>query len=428
MAFGFGVNKSGSRSSSDQDASSRSQGTSVSDSFGRSQNTASGGSSASSNQSSFGVQGSKSGSQQRSVFGNQSASGVWGEQSPFLTQGYGGAQQLYGQGPYQYFGEGVNPLNEYQQQAIDNRFQRGLQGSAQEQALGDTLLRLLQGDQGPDVSGAAQTLAGYERAGGAGLEALQQTAAGGANPYLDRTFDAVADRAGKKFNEYVLPGVNTTFGGAGRAGSAAHERAVGTAGREFGETLGDLGAQIYGGAYETDANRRLAGAQNLASLGLGAGQTRGNLGIQQYGAQTQRQLGAGALVPELSGLEVQNLNLQQEAGDRLRAQEDLALQDRADKFYYNQDAENQALQRFIQSIGGAISTSRSAGGGSSAGSSFGSSFGRSGSQASSTSSSGYSSQGTSESGSHSESQNTAESTSRGRSRSKSSAGGFNIGF
>ena len=231
-----------------------------------------------------------------------------------------------------------------------------MEGSPQERAFGDTLLRLLQGDQGPDVSGVQQTLAGYERAGGAGLDSLQQQVAGGENPYLDRTFDAAADRVGRKFNEYVVPGVNTTFGGAGRAGSAAHERAVTGAGRDFGETLGDLGAQIYGGAYESDANRRLSGAQNLASLGLGAGQARGNIGLQKYGAQTQRQLGAGALVPELSGLEVQNLNLQQEAGDRLRQQQDLELQDRADKFYYDQDAPNQALQRFIQSIGGAIST------------------------------------------------------------------------
>ena len=383
MAFGFGFNKNKSEASSD----SSSQSTNVAASSGESQNT------------------SFSNTDAGSSFGNQSSTGVWEGQKPFLKRGYEGAGRIYDQGPYQYFGGGVNPLNSYQQQAIDNRFNRGLQGSAQEQALGDTLLRLLQGDQGPDVSGAQQALAGYERAGGAGLDSLQQQVAGGANPYLDRTFDAAADRAGRKFNEYVLPGVNTTFGGAGRAGSAAHERAVGGAGRDFGETLGDLGAQIYGGAYESDANRRLSGAQNLASLGLGAGQARGNLGIQQYGAQTQRQLGAGALVPELSGLQVQNLNLQQEAGDRLRAQEDLELQDQADKFYYDQDAPNQALQRFIQSIGGAISTSQSSGGGSSF------STGRAGSQGTSAN----------------RSLSVGQSSSTGKSRAKGKGSGFNIG-
>ena len=302
-------------------------------------------------------------SNQGSSYGNVGGSNVWGPQAEHLKRGYAGAADNYGQGPYQYYpGSTINPLNPLQQTSIMNQFNRGMGGSPQESAFGNTLLELL-GGQGPMGGASTEALAGYEGGGAAGNNYLTSALGGGQNPYLNSQFDQAAGRLGKNFSEFVLPGVNSTFGGAGRTGSPAHERAVANAGQGFGQGLSDLATNLYGNAYESDQNRRLQAGEGLAQRGLQAG----GLGVGQYNAQTQRQLGAGALVPGHSGLGVQNLNLQQEAGDRLRTQQDATLQDDVNRFYYNQDAPHQSLMRYLQSIGAPIMESLSQGGGSSFG-------------------------------------------------------------
>ena len=304
-------------------------------------------------------------SNQGSSYGNVGGSSIWGPQAGHLQRGLQGAENVYNQGPYQYYPEStVNPLNPLQQTAIGNQFTRGLFGSGPEKAFGNTLLDSL-GSQGPTGGASPGALQGYENAATQGNDYLGSTLSGGQNPYLNSQFDQAAGRLGKNFSEFVLPGVNSTFGGAGRTGSPAHERAVANAGQGFGQGLSDLATNLYGNAYETDQNRRLQAGEGLAQRGLQAG----GLGVGQYNAQTQRQLGAGALVPGHSGLDVQNINLQQEAGDRLRAQDDATLQDDVNRFYYNQDAPNQQVQRYLQSIGAPIMESFSQGGGSSFGNS-----------------------------------------------------------
>ena len=296
-----------------------------------------------------------------STSGSSSQSGPWGAQSPYLQSTFDEASKLYGSGPQSYYPEsGVNPLNALQDRAINARFDRGVTGSPQEAALGQTLLGAL-GSPGPDTSGSDTSLRGFEGAGLAGAGALAGTVLGGGgnNPHLDSTYDAAAGRIGRNFRDYALPGINSTFGGGGRTGSQAHRRAVGDASRGLGENLSDLGANIYGRAYESDANRRLSAGQSLLGAGAGAAGTRGSQAIQGYGAQTNRQLGAGGLVPQHSGLEVQNINLQQEAGDRLRGQDDMSLQDRINRFYFDQDAPQQALSQYRQNLGAPIQTSGS---------------------------------------------------------------------
>ena len=335
MAFGFG----GNRSSSTQQSTAGSR-----------------------NQSSSGNLGYN-----ESSYGQGSSSNPWEGQQPYLLSQYERANQLYNRGPNQFYPDStVNPLNPYQQQAIDARFQRGAAGSPTEQALGDTLLRSLQGG-GPDTGGASAALGQFNAPAASGLGYLQGQLGGGVNPYVDQAFDRASQRLSNTFNENVLPGVNATFGGAGRTGSPAHERTVDQANRTFGESQADLAAQIYAPAYEADQNRRQQGAAQLAGLGLAGAQSQGALGVQGFDASTRRQLGAGALVPALSGLDVQNLNLQQQSGDLLRGQSDAELQDLISRYYYNQDAPYQQLQRYQQGLGPALTESQSSGGGSSFG-------------------------------------------------------------
>lgn len=65
---------------------------------------------------------------------------------------------------------------------------------------------------------------------------------GNTNPFLDQMFQAGADK--------VKANVNSNFAAAGRYGSGAH---TGT----LADSLGNMAAQMYGGAYENDRARQM---------------------------------------------------------------------------------------------------------------------------------------------------------------------------
>lgn len=98
--------------------------------------------------------------------------------------------------------------------------------AVQNTGLGMTVDRALQG---------SQTMNNAE--GG-----LNQMMSGSANPYLDQMYDQAAGK--------VAGSVNSNFANAGRYGSGAHTGAL-------TEGLGDMATQMYGGAYENDAVRRM---------------------------------------------------------------------------------------------------------------------------------------------------------------------------
>ena len=245
---------------------------------------------------------------------SQAQSGPWSAQQPYLKDVFSQAQGQFNQGPQQFYpGATVNPLNPTQQAAIAGTAARGQGGSPTEGAFNSYLRSALSG-RGPDVSGAAGTAGQFAESGQQGLSALGRFATGGnrpgavaapswneaaapgapaysgapaqfsgagggqagsdqldatargdylgRNPFLDSVYDRAANRVSSQFNETILPGINTTFGGAGRAGSPAHERSVQQAAGGLGESLSDLGASIYGPAYEAERGRQFtAGGQ-----------------------------------------------------------------------------------------------------------------------------------------------------------------------
>ena len=278
---------------------------------------------------------------------SQAQSGPWQPQQPFLKDLFGQAQNLFNQGPQQFYpGSTVNPLNQTQQSAIAGTAARGQGGSATEGAFNSYLQNSL-GSQGPDVSGASGTAGQFAQAGQQGLNTLGRFAAGGnrpgdvgaaahnaapswnpmsslggfsgpgggqagsrqldatargdylgSNPFLDSAYDRAANRVSSQFNETVLPGINTTFGGAGRAGSPSHERSVQQAAGGLGESLSDLGASIYAPAYEAERGRQFsAGSQQAgyqdASFGrqFAGGQADQDRRYNLFNAERQRQFG-----------------------------------------------------------------------------------------------------------------------------------------
>lgn len=87
-----------------------------------------------------------------------------------------------------------------------------------------------------------RALQGSATVGNAENQLNSMISGGNTNPFLDQMFQAGADK--------VKANVNGNFAAAGRYGSGAH---TGT----LADSLGNMAAQMYGGAYENDRARQM---------------------------------------------------------------------------------------------------------------------------------------------------------------------------
>ena len=240
----------------------------------------------------------------------------WKAQQPFLEDIYNQAQSWY---------QGQSPLagSSGLEQSLFNRAQSEVDGSPTEQALGQFLQGSLSPEAGansyqdaigaaggasnPYVGASNPYTGGIGAAGGAGnpyLDAIGASgerqnpyldniaAQGGQNPYLDQTFGRASDAVSQRFREDVLPGINASFGAAGRTGGGLHAQAFTDAAGKYGDTLNNLATDIYGGAYESDANRRLQRDVTAGQLGE-AGLLRGLQGATDRGRLAEAGLQRG---------------------------------------------------------------------------------------------------------------------------------------
>jgi hypothetical protein len=213
----------------------------------------------------------------------------WSGQKPFLTYGFDQAKNLYQSGGPQYYPNATYvPFSGQTEQALGMAQNRAM-GSPNEQGLNNYLGGSLQGNW------------------------LNS------NPYLDAMYGSAAGRMTESFNESVLPGLNATFGGAGRTGSGAHALSAGRAAGELGDSLAGLSANIYGGNY---ANER---------------------GLMQQ---------AAGMVPTASALDWNNIAQMGQVGQRVEGKAGEVLGDSMNRFNYNQNLPEQNLQRYIAAIQG----------------------------------------------------------------------------
>ena len=177
---------------------------------------------------------------------------------------YTQAGRLFGQpAPAYYPGSTVAP--HYQEQVAANR---GLY----DQAMGGTGL----GNTAATYYGGALNQAAQGLTGLAGIGSGTQL---GGNPFLDSMYNRGAQRITQSHRDTVQPGINAMFRGANAGGGTPHALATGQANRHLGQSLSDFGAQLYGTAYNQDANRQMQALQGLANTGTATlGQT---LGTQQ---------------------------------------------------------------------------------------------------------------------------------------------------
>lgn len=104
-----------------------------------------------------------------------------------------------------------------------------------------------------------------------GLTDLGQSAAGAnnfllgdvlnpeSNPYLQRSVDAALGRTTRAFNEDVLPGIRSSFVGAGQGGSTRHAIAEGIAMDRLQQNMGNTAASMYSQAYNQGLDAMLRG-------------------------------------------------------------------------------------------------------------------------------------------------------------------------
>lgn len=213
----------------------------------------------------------------------------WSGQQPYLTFGFDQAKQLYNSGGPQYYPNATYvPFSQQTEQAL-GMAQNRAGGSAPEQGLNSYLTNSLNGS--------------YLNA----------------NPYLDAMYGSASKQLTDRWSESVMPGLNATFGAAGRTGSGAHGLAFGRSTGELGDSLSSLASSLYG---------------------------------QNYQAERDRMTQAAQLVPTASALDWQNIGQMGQVGKTVEGKAGEVLGDSMNRFNHYQNLPEQNLARYIAAIQG----------------------------------------------------------------------------
>lgn len=135
--------------------------------------------------------------------------------------------------PYeQYSGQRIADLDPYQQYGFEATAQRAISGSPVMNQAQSMTLNTLNGDyMSPD-----------------------------SNPWLKSTYDAAADRMGDAYARGTAATTQAQFNNAGAFGGSAHREMTEANNRAFGDSLADLGNQIYGQNYQMERANQMNAA------------------------------------------------------------------------------------------------------------------------------------------------------------------------
>ncbi len=311
-------------------------------------------------------------------------------------------------GPAQYYpGQTLAPLSGQTQAGIASLFGRGQQGSPGVNAGNNYLGGLLGGQylnanpanpQLGQMAGAhamggfdsispqLQQIAGqagsfYANPAAGGLGAFGGGAELGSNPYLDSMYGAATRGVADQFRNSIAPSLSSAFSAAGRTGSGAHQGAFGQAAQSLGNTLGDMGANLYGGAYESGRNRQLSALNSMGGLyNQGIQNQMGALGAlnQSFNQGFSNQLGAldqlgrnynverglqnqglgqvSQFAQAGQNMDYQNINAMLQAGGLLDANAQNQINDQRARFDAGQNAPRDYFSSLVGLYGGAPQT------------------------------------------------------------------------
>jgi len=214
----------------------------------------------------------------------------WSGQQPFLTEGFERAETDVLNKPSEYYPNStVVPFSNQTEQALGLQEQRAVAGSPVEQA--------------------AQNQ-------------VQQTAQGdflGQNPYLTQAINQATQPIADRFNDTVIPGIQSGFSGKNRYGS---------------------GMQAY--------QQRMAGEQAMKQMG----DVAGAMSYKNYGDERARQQQASSLAPQMGQIDYQNISNLANVGQVRENQAGAELQEDINRFQHGQQAPKDALAQYMALVGG----------------------------------------------------------------------------
>lgn len=243
----------------------------------------------------------------------------WSAAEPYILGGMSQAQNVYNSGVgQQYFPiSTVVPFSNQTELGLQAMEGRALQGNPLNTVAGDTLTSVMQGTQ-PSAQYWNRVV------GGDYLQGQNQ------NPYLDSTFNRMADSVQNRVNQQMAL--------AGRTNSGAHQDLL------F-DNLGDLANQVYGQNYQIERDRQ----QQAASA------------LDQY---TGSQLQAAGMAPSIAQQDYYDIDRLVQAGSSREALGNAYMQDLINRWNYSQQAPWNALNNYqnialgVGSLGGSASTTQ----------------------------------------------------------------------
>lgn len=113
----------------------------------------------------------------------------------------------------------------------------------------------------------------------------------GMNPYLDQNVNSALQNIGNNYRNTVQPQQAAQAAQSGSFGNSGIQQAQGFQNQQFGKTLADTAANMYGQAYNTDQANALTMRGQDQNYALG----QGNLGLGFQNSNNQFALGQGNL-------------------------------------------------------------------------------------------------------------------------------------
>lgn len=270
----------------------------------------------------------------------------WKGVQPFLTALYPRAEAWFRSPAPQFFpGATVAGQAPETLQAQQLGVSRALQGSplqAGAQALG---MRTLGGGFRGQPTQQLWNNPWMQSAAGLGL----QTMGGGflgSNPFLESMYRSASDPMVDQFSRAIVPAITSQFAQGGRYGSGLHQQAVTDAAGQLADALGGMGAQLYGGTYESERERQ--------QQALGQGLLASGMFQQAEEAERMRQQQMIGVAPELAGFDYNDINMLARLGGQREALAQELLNADIARWDFGQNQPLGKLQALNQILAGGV--------------------------------------------------------------------------
>lgn len=226
----------------------------------------------------------------------QTDTSPWGPQQEYLKTGFERAKTDVLEKPMEYYPNStVVPFAPQTEQALQMQETKALAGSPATSAAQQMATSTLEGD--------------YLSAG---------------NPYLSQAVDAATRPMVEKWQEDILPGIQSGFSGAGRYGSGMQARQQERTGEALARQIGDVA---------------------------------GSMSYKNYADERQRQLQAGTLAPSLDAASYADIERLKQVGAEREGMAGAELQEQISRFQQEQEAPQQALANYMALIKGGYGSS-----------------------------------------------------------------------